>query len=97
MAIVETHTFRLAAGVDETDFFHVDQRVQTEFMYAQPGFIRRTTTRDDDGEWFVISLWASLEHAEAAEEKAREDEAARALAQLIDGGPPEPRRYATLD
>ena len=51
MAVIETMTFRLRLGVDEAEFLGVDKRLQSEFAYQQPGLVRRTTARSDDGAW----------------------------------------------
>ena len=62
MAVIETMTFRLVEGADESAFLLVDKRLQTEFAYQQPGLVRRTTARGVDaqaGEWVVIDLWAT--------------------------------------
>jgi hypothetical protein len=97
MAVIELHTFRLADGTDEGGFLEADARAQTEFAYQQPGLVRRTTARTDEGEWLVVTLWAAPEHAEAAQMAAQRDPAARALADLIDGAGASVRRYRTLD
>jgi hypothetical protein len=59
MAVIETLTFRLTANTDDAAFLAADRRLQTEFVYHQPGLVRRTTARNDDGEWFVVTLWHS--------------------------------------
>jgi len=60
-------TFRLAPGVDEEIFRAVDERVQTEFAYHQPGILRRTLGRHDDGRWLALTIWADADAAAAAE------------------------------
>ena len=52
----EIITFRLAEGVDESVFRTVDGRVQVEFAYQQPGFLRRTLGRRDET-WLVLQIW----------------------------------------
>ena len=54
LVVIEIMTFRLAVGVDESMFRAVDERVQVEFAYHQPGFLRRTLGRHDDGRWLVL-------------------------------------------
>ena len=93
--MIETVTFRLAPGTGEADFREADARLQTEFCYRQPGIIRRTTARGDDGAWITVVLWASVADADAAAERSREDPVASAYARLVDGV--ETRRYTTLD
>jgi hypothetical protein len=97
MAVVELHTFRLADADGERSFVDADARAQTEFAYQQPGLLRRTTARRGEGEWLVVTLWASHHHAEAADAAARHHPAAQALQALIDGASASVRRYATLD
>lgn len=61
-------TFRLAPGVDEAAFREVDGRVQVQFAYQQPGFLRRTLGRADDGRWLALTLWRDADAARAADE-----------------------------
>jgi len=60
-------TFRLAPGVDEHVFRSLDERVQTGFVYHQPGILRRTLGRHDDGRWLALTVWADASAAAAAE------------------------------
>ncbi len=61
-------TFRLAPGVDEARFRALDARVQVEFAYQQPGIVRRTLGRHDDGRWLVLTIWTNPESALAAQQ-----------------------------
>src|SRR5437867_3736737 len=97
MSVVETLTFRLAAGADEAAFLAADRLVQTEFSPNLPGFIRRTTARGDDGGWIVVTLWGADEHADAALKLAEHDGAVQRFASLLDASSVVRRRYATLD
>jgi hypothetical protein len=63
--MIEVVTFRVVG--DEAVFLALDQQIQTEFAYQQPGLTRRTTARSDDGEWIVITVWASLPAAVLAD------------------------------
>ena len=65
LIVIEIMTFRLASGADESVFRDVDGRVQVEFAYRQPGFLRRTLARHDD-RWLVLQVWRSVEAAGAA-------------------------------
>ena len=97
MAVIELHTFRLAEGTDTGHFLEVDARAQTDFAYRQPGLVRRTTARTDEGEWLVVTMWATSENAESAREAAVHDAAAGAFAGQIDAASATVRRYVTLD
>ncbi|HUS42460.1 MAG TPA: hypothetical protein VMY16_07310 [Ilumatobacteraceae bacterium] len=54
----EVLTFRLAPGVDEASFRALDERIQVEFAYQQPGLVRRTLGRHSDGRWLALTIWA---------------------------------------
>ena len=95
MSVVETATFRLKAGVDEDAFLASDRRVQTELVPNQPGFVRRTTARRD-GEWVVVTLWASQRDAAAFEEVARGHPVQAAFDEQLER-PSVVHRYDTLD
>lgn len=97
MSVIETVTFRLAADTDESVFLDADRRVQTEFTYHQPGLLRRTTARDQQGEWIIVVLWSSQDDAEAAARRAERDGTTAELMALVDGATVETRRYSTLD
>jgi hypothetical protein len=95
--VIETVTFRLAAGTDEAAFLDADRRVQTEFLYRQRGLLRRTTARDRNGEWIVIVLWRSESDADAAAKLSESDRATSAFFALLDETTVQTRRYSTLD
>jgi len=95
--VIEVTTFRLAAGVDEATFREADSRYQTEFAYGQPGLLRRTVARGQDGEWLVVTLWRSADDADAAGRKAAADPGARAYDGLLDLRSVRAARYLELD
>ena len=95
--VIEVLRFRLAAGVGDAAFLDADRRVQTELVPNQTGFLRRTTARSDDGEWLVLTLWASAGEADASAAASVEHPAGMAFVASVDGATAEERRYATLD
>ena len=96
--VVEIQTFRLAAGADEAAFLAADQRLQAELMVSAPGFVRRTTARDEQGGWAVVQLWASDRHAADAARWADGSHPALAgFRRLLDPASLQVRRYTTLD
>ena len=64
MAVIEVATFTLAR--DEDAFLAADKQMQTDFAYQQPGCVRRTTARGDDGHWLVLTMWVDNAAADAA-------------------------------
>ena len=95
MSVIETVTFRLAPGTDEAEFLAVDRRVQTEFTYQQPGVLRRTTSRGEDGDWIVIVLWRAATDADAAAERSKTHPLTVEFSALLDDV--QTRRYELLD
>lgn len=67
-ASLEYAPFRLKAGVSEADLAKASAALQTEFLAAQPGFVRRELVRAGDG-YADLVLWSSHELAAAAMEK----------------------------
>lgn len=95
--MIEIATFRLAAGVDEVDFVAADGRAQTEFFNLQPGLLRRTTARGEDGTWAVVTIWREPADADAAAGAAAAHPPPLALADLVDDTTLAVRRYRELD
>jgi hypothetical protein len=78
--VFEILTFRLAPGVDEDTFRAIDERIQVEFAYQQPGFVRRTLGRHDDGRWLALTIWADPESALAARQRLDDSDLGREFA-----------------
>jgi hypothetical protein len=97
MAVIEVLTFRLADGVDQDEFLDADQQAQTEFLYNQRGLLRRTTARGADGEWLVVTLWASGPDTDVSAAAGRDDPTVSRLTSLLDPSSVTTRRYNTLD
>ena len=91
MSVIEIQTFQLADGVDPAVFVEADARAQTEVAYRQSGLVRRTTAKGDDGEWLVVTLWASNEQADAA------TSALAGLSAFVDRATLRTARYRPLD
>jgi len=104
MAVLEICTFTLSAGTlsaegpsaGEEAMRAADERMQTDFAYQQPGLRRRTTARDDEGRWCVVSLWTSRDEAIAAEEAAKTNEVAQSFWSLVDPESVSVQRFTLL-
>jgi hypothetical protein len=94
--MIEIMTFRLAPGTDEATFLAADRLVQTEFAYHQPGLLRRTTARGQDGAWVVIDLWRSEPDAAACSEIWGHDPITAGFMALVDSATIHVARYETL-
>jgi hypothetical protein len=93
-SVIEIATFRIVGGEDA--FLELDQRIQTEFAYQQPGLVRRTTAKAEDGEWVVITVWTSAAHASAAAEAWLQHPLQVALRHVIATKSASERRYEAL-
>jgi len=89
--------FRLRADTDERDFLAADARLQSDFAYRQPGLVRRTTARGQDGGWVVIDLWRSPAEADACAARWESDPAVQAFMEFVDSQSVETSRYDELD
>lgn len=94
--MIEITTFRLLSGVQGKAFALLDERLQTEFFYLQPGLQRRTTALSEDGTWASIIVWDSVEHADAAIEKTEDVALFGDVLSMMDLTTIESRRYDTL-
>ncbi len=95
--MIEILRFRLKPGSGEEGFLAADKRLQSEFAYQQPGLLRRTTARGEDGEWVVIDLWRSPADAEACAGRWDGDPVAAGFMELVDRETVHVRRYTPLD
>lgn len=95
--VIEIMTFRLASGVDVTAFTALDARVQTEVAYQQPGLLRRTTGRNDEGRWLILQVWASSEAASAGRVGFDRSAVGAALEALIDSDSVHVERFEGID
>lgn len=82
--MIEILRFRLGPDTDEAIFLAADRRVQEEFAYHQPGLLRRTTARGQDGNWIVIDLWRSSSDADACDARWERDPVAQQFMDLLD-------------
>jgi hypothetical protein len=82
--VIETVTFRVMADVPKEDFLKAAEQA-TAFMTAQPGFLRRRLSCQEDGTWIEHVEWASMADAKAAAAEIDRDEHARAFVRAIDG------------
>ncbi len=65
---IELVRFRLQAGKTAADWLKTNEKIN-EWMKAQPGFQFRSVSETDDGEWWDLVYWASVEAALAAGKK----------------------------
>ena len=94
MPVLEICTFTV---IGEQDAMRAaDARMQTDFAYQQPGLRRRTTARDEDGRWCVVSLWSTPDDAVAAEEAAETNKVAQDFWSRVDADSVSVQRFTLL-
>jgi hypothetical protein len=94
--VFEIVTYRLRESADPHAFGVIDEALQTRFFYQQPGLVRRTTGRSDDGTWVSINVWDSTEHADAAEAKTEEMPEFARMLEVIDPTTIRVQRFESL-
>jgi hypothetical protein len=67
--IVEWAPIKLAAGKTEADLVAASNAFQTDFLAAQPGFLRRELVRKSDQDFVDIVHWRSAADAQAIMDK----------------------------
>jgi hypothetical protein len=72
--VMEIASFRLMPSVSDADFLSAAQATEA-VVAAQPGFLRRSLLRDDQGIWIDMVTWQSLPLAQTAAETVVADPA----------------------
>jgi hypothetical protein len=65
MAVLEVETFTLTPGTDSVVFRALDEQMQEWCYVNRSGLARRTTARNDDGTYVVITLFGDASQADA--------------------------------
>ncbi|EPJ45071.1 MAG: hypothetical protein OFPI_37770 [Osedax symbiont Rs2] len=81
---IELVTFKLAEGVMPEQIVATNDTMQA-FLVQQPGFIYRSLSQDEEGQWFDIVYWIDRESAKVGGEAFMQSAACAALMPLIDG------------
>lgn len=92
MAVIETVQFRLNAGVDENEFYSLNERFQKEVVPTLPGLQRREATRSPEGEWLLVLRYADMQSANRAMQADTSD-VSRKFISLIDMSSMAAKRY----
>ncbi len=63
--------FRLRKDKPKTEWLKADEQTDA-WIKRQPGFVFRSLSETEEGEWFAVEYWSSIEAVKAAEENFRE-------------------------
>jgi antibiotic biosynthesis monooxygenase (ABM) superfamily enzyme len=64
---LEIVTFRLKPGTEAG--FVADNKIMTDWLARQPGFLSRHLGRREDGSWVDVVRWQNLDQAQAAADR----------------------------
>ncbi|MES2145830.1 MAG: hypothetical protein V4516_16105 [Pseudomonadota bacterium] len=82
--VMEIVRFRLAPGTDDTAFLAAAHGTERP-LRAQPGFVRRSLTRAEDGIWTDHVGWTSMAMAMAGADAMMTEPAFGPFMAMIDG------------
>ncbi len=91
--VVEVTTFRLQTTAIQQDFHALDAAVENNFTSKQPGFIKRQSAVDANGNYVVIVYWETVADAGASMDKFMTDPAVAEYASMIHGPSMKMNRY----
>ncbi|GAL61781.1 antibiotic biosynthesis monooxygenase family protein [Algibacter lectus] len=96
-SVLEVTTFKTKSLNNISVFNKLDAEVETNFTAKQPGFIKRQSGINENGEYVVLVYWESLENAKASMEKFMTDPSVAKYASMIDGVSMKMSRYHIED
>ncbi len=92
-SVLEVTTFKLKSTADAAVFNQLDAEVEHNFTSKQPGFIKRQSGVDENGEYVVLVYWNSLEDADASMQKFMKAPSVSEFAGMIEGSTMVMNRY----
>ncbi len=92
-SVLEVTTFSLKTVANSQTFNDLDTKVQENFTSKQPGFIRRESGVNENGEYTVIVYWKTLADAEASMNKFMSDGSVADYAGMIEGSTMKMNRF----
>lgn len=84
MAALEIETYSLVAGVDAAAFRALDEQMQEWCYLNRPGLARRTTARNDNGSYVVITLFGDATQADATYYRSTDTVVAQWSASIVE-------------
>lgn len=81
--ILEVVLFRAKAGVSDEQVLQGSAQIQP-WLAGAPGYLKRTISKDDNGQWVDVVHWRTLAEAHQAAEKLMAEPSAVAFMTAID-------------
>lgn len=96
-SVLEVTSFKPKSSSNTQVFNKLDAEVENNFTSKQPGFIKRQSGINENGEYVVLVYWETLENAEASMQKFMSDQSVADYASMIDGETMKMSRYMIRD
>ncbi|MFD2587004.1 nuclear transport factor 2 family protein [Croceitalea marina] len=91
--VLEVTTFNLKTTSSQKTFNELDAMVESNFTIKQPGFIKRQSAVDKNGNYMVIVYWNTLTNAKASMDKFMTDASVADYAGMIEGATMKMNRF----
>ncbi|WP_243643652.1 nuclear transport factor 2 family protein [Tenacibaculum sp. M341] len=95
--VLEVTSFNLKTTANHLDFNKLDAEVESNFTSKQPGFIKRQSSVNDQGEYVVLVYWNTAQDADASMKKFMADTSVADYAGMIDPTSMKMARYTIED
>lgn len=95
--VLEVTTFKTKSTANTSTFNNLDAEVENNFTSKQPGFIKRQSGINENGDYVILVYWETLQNAQASMEKFMSDASVAEYASMIDGATMKMSRYVIDD
>lgn len=95
--VLEVTTFKPKSTTNVSVFNQLDAEVEAKFTSKQPGFIRRQSGVNEQGEYVVLVYWNTTEDADASMQKFMGDASVADYAGMIEGATMKMARYTITE
>ncbi|WFO16630.1 hypothetical protein M601_002130 [Cellulophaga baltica 4] len=95
--VLEFTSFKLKTTASEAEFNKLDAEIEDSFTSKQPGYIRRQSGVNEQGEYVVMVYWESLDAAKASMDKFMADKAVATYAGMIESSTMKMSRFTIAD
>jgi heme-degrading monooxygenase HmoA len=92
-SVLEVTTFKTKSLDNIAVFNKLDAEIEANFTAKQPGFIKRQSGINENGEYVVLVYWETLENAKASMEKFMANPSVADYASMIDEASMKMSRY----
>lgn len=95
--VLEVTSFKLKTTTNIHTFQELDGAIENNFTNKQPGFIKRQSAVNENGEYVVLVYWKTIADADASMQKFMKDNSVANYASMIDASTMTMSRYTIKD